>query len=233
MTSKSGGDRQMRIKRRYVIPAVVTALLAGGATAAFATVIASPVSSGVIYGCYTNAAVNGSHAIVVQDAGTTCPKGTTAISWNQTGPTGPAGAKGATGAAGPAGATGPAGAVGPTGPAGSPGSPGPQGNPGPTGSPGPAGPVGADGATGPAGPAGPAGGSVTVGLEPSGRITGASRFARAFGTCGAVRTGGLLGLLGHRRRHHHPGSQRQHGVLHHPQLVRPRRRESHRGGRRS
>jgi hypothetical protein len=36
----------------------------------------------VIHGCWTNTAVNGSHAFVVQDAGTSSPSGMTAIKWN-------------------------------------------------------------------------------------------------------------------------------------------------------
>jgi hypothetical protein len=76
----------MRVKRGYVIAAVVTVLVVAGGTAAYATVIATtPVSGGVIYGCYTNAAVNGSHVVVLQNAGTTCPNGTTAISWTEQG----------------------------------------------------------------------------------------------------------------------------------------------------
>jgi hypothetical protein len=109
----------MRIRKRYAIPAVIAVLLAGGGTAAYATVIASPVSSsGVIDGCYTSAEIKGSHVFVLQDQGTACPKGTTPISWNQTGPSGPAGPSGATGATGPAGPTGLTGATGATGPAG-------------------------------------------------------------------------------------------------------------------
>ena len=112
--------------------ATLAGALAMGGNAAVAAVASSgPVSStGVVTACYTNAEVNGSHVVVLQDAGTTCPKGTMAVSWNQTGPAGPAGAAGATGATGPAGPAGPAGATGA---------------------------VGAPGATGPAGPAGPAG----------------------------------------------------------------------------
>lgn len=120
-------------------------LLAGGTTAG-AAIAAGPVDgSGVIHGCWTNTAINGSHVFVLQDAGTTCPKGTTAISWNQQGP------------AGPAGPVGPAGAIGPQGPA---GAPGPQGPKGDTGAQGPAGPAGA---TGPAGPAGADGSTVLNG----------------------------------------------------------------------
>jgi hypothetical protein len=121
------------LRKALITGAVSVALVAGG-TAAGAAIASGPVdSSGVIHGCWTNAAINGTHVFVLQDAGTSCPKGTTAISWNQTGP------------AGPAGATGPAGAIGPAGPA------------GPVGNTGPAGPVGAPGPTGPAGPAGPVG----------------------------------------------------------------------------
>jgi hypothetical protein len=131
-------------------------LLAGGATAGAA--ITGPVDgSGVIHGCWTNGAINGTHVFVLQDAGTNCPKGTTAISWNQqgpAGPTGPAGAAGATGPAGPAGATGPAGPKGDT---------GAQGAAGPAGDTGPAGVTGPAGATGPAGPAGADGSTVLNG----------------------------------------------------------------------
>jgi hypothetical protein len=79
----------------------VVALLAGSAVAA-ATVLSqpSPVSStGVIDGCWTNAEINCSHIFVLQDQGTTCPKGTTPISWNESGPADPTGAPGPSGRA--------------------------------------------------------------------------------------------------------------------------------------
>ena len=103
------------IRRKIVIAGVTALVLTAGASAATAAVMSSgPVdSSGVIHGCWSNAALNGSHAFVLQDAGSSCPKGTTAISWNMQGPQGPAGPEGS---AGPAGVAGPAG---PTGPAGS------------------------------------------------------------------------------------------------------------------
>jgi hypothetical protein len=57
-----------------------------GATAAGAAIATGPVdSTGVIHGCYTTAAVSGSHVLKLQNAGTSCPKGTTPISW-QAGP---------------------------------------------------------------------------------------------------------------------------------------------------
>jgi hypothetical protein len=106
---------RLRVTRPVIVAGAVTLMLAAGTAVAAAAVVssASPVSSsGVIDGCWTNAEINGSHVIVLQDQGTSCPKGTTAISWNESGPSGP------TGPAGPAGPTGPAGAAGPAGPAG-------------------------------------------------------------------------------------------------------------------
>jgi hypothetical protein len=143
----AGKGRPMHITRRAaLVTGAASVLLVGGGTAGAAIVASGPVSSsGVIDGCYTNAEINGSHVFVLQDQGTSCPKGTTAISWNQTGPAGPAGPAGATGPAGTTGAQGPIGLTGAT------------GAPGPTGPAGPAGPIGSAGPPGPTGPAGPAG----------------------------------------------------------------------------
>jgi len=100
-------------KRAGIISGLVALALTGAGVAGAAIASSGPVdSSGVVHGCYSNAEVNGSHAFVLQDAGTTCPKGTTAISFNQTGP---------------AGSAGPSGPPGPTGAAGSPGPSGPPG----------------------------------------------------------------------------------------------------------
>jgi hypothetical protein len=90
----------------------------------------------VIHGCWTNAAINGTHVFVLQDPGTNCPKGTTAISWNQQGPAGPAGPAGPPGATGPAGPKGDTGSQGPAGPKGDVGPAGPAGPPGAPGAPG-------------------------------------------------------------------------------------------------
>jgi Collagen triple helix repeat (20 copies) len=118
-------------RRRSVIAAVVVVVVLGGSAAAYAATSSPVDSSGVIHGCYSNVAVNGSHALVVQDTSSTCPNGTTALNWSQ---------KGATGATGPAGPKGDAGATGATGPAGSPGASGPAGPAGPS----TAGPAGLD-----------------------------------------------------------------------------------------
>jgi hypothetical protein len=92
-------------------------LLAAGATAGAA--VAGPIdSSGVIHGCYATTPTSGVLALHLVNAGTPCPAGMTAITWNQQGP---AGATGPQGPAGPAGPQGPKGDTGSTGAAGAPG----------------------------------------------------------------------------------------------------------------
>jgi hypothetical protein len=128
----------MNLRTLIIATGAGLGLLAGGTAAGAA--IAGPVdSSGTIHGCYSNDAVKGSHVVVLQDAGTTCPKNTTAITWNQQGQ------PGATGAQGPAGAIGPPGPAGDTGAAGPTGATGPQGPAGPQGPQGPASPIGRNG----------------------------------------------------------------------------------------
>jgi hypothetical protein len=118
--------RQPRLRTVLVASGAAIALVAGTTTAYAAA--AGPVDgSGVIHGCYTSKALGGSHVIVLQDASTNCPAGTTAISWNQQGPSG---------------AAGPQGPAGPTGATGSQGSAGPQGPQGPKGDTGAAGAAG-------------------------------------------------------------------------------------------
>ncbi len=93
-----------------------------------------------------------------------CRRNENRVSWNITGPQGPAGLPG------------PAGPVGPGGPAGAPGAVGPQGTTGAqgaTGAQGPAGPAGAKGDPGAAGPQGPAGPS-TIQLLTQSQFFGAS-----------------------------------------------------------
>src|SRR5689334_23832443 len=120
----------MKRPARILISAAAGLALVAAGTAAGAAIGGPIDSQGVIYGFYTTKAVNGSHALVLQDVGTTCPSGTTAIKWNQMGPqgpTGPVGPKGDTGAQGPAGPKGDTGATGPAGPQGATGPAGPQG----------------------------------------------------------------------------------------------------------
>ena len=60
----------MRNRRFLLAEGAAMVLVAGGGTALAAVASNSPVdANGVVYGCYTNAAINGTHAIVLQDAG--------------------------------------------------------------------------------------------------------------------------------------------------------------------
>jgi hypothetical protein len=104
----------MHLTRGALVTTGTAALLLVGGTAALAATAASPVNHGTIYGCYTTNGTNGGHMLVLQDFGTSCPSGDTAIKWNKQGPPGPAGPPGATGATGPQGPAGPAGPPGPS-----------------------------------------------------------------------------------------------------------------------
>ena len=99
--------------RALVIAGAAIVLLSGG-TAVLAATTSTPVGpGGVIHGCHTTAGTNGSHTLVLQDTGTSCRAGDTAIKWNKQGPQGPAEP---TGPQGPIGPQGPAGPQGPSGP---------------------------------------------------------------------------------------------------------------------
>lgn len=189
-----------KLSKRTVLITVGAAsvLLIGGGAAGAVVAASGPVdASGVIHGCYTTESLNGSHVFVLQNAGTTCPKGTTAVSWNGQGATGPAGP------AGPTGATGATGAIGAPGPTGSAGA---NGNTVLNGTGAPASTVGNDGdfyidtaadvlygpkasgswpatgtslvgnpgATGPAGPAGPQGPAGAAGISSVTDLNGAT-----------------------------------------------------------
>jgi hypothetical protein len=105
-------------KRAVLVAGVASVLLVGGGVAA-AAIVGGPIdSSGVIHGCYSPPNKDGSSRLELQDAAGSCPPGTTAITWNQTGPQGPGGPQGPAGPQGPIGATGATGAKGDTGPAG-------------------------------------------------------------------------------------------------------------------
>lgn len=83
--------------RAGAIALIVVAVVASGVGIAMASI---PDASGVIHGCRASR----SGALSVIDSTTeSCPKGTTALDWNQTGPQGPAGATGAPGPQGPPG----------------------------------------------------------------------------------------------------------------------------------
>ena len=88
--------RQPRLCTVLIGTGAAVALVAGG-TAAYAVTTGPIDSSGVIHGCYYPANKGGSHKLVLQNAGTSCPTGTTAIKWNQKGPAGPTGPRGPAG----------------------------------------------------------------------------------------------------------------------------------------
>jgi hypothetical protein len=85
--------RQPRLRTVLIGTGAALALVAGG-TAAYAVTTGPIDSSGVIHGCYYPANAGGSHKLVLQNVGTSCPTGTTAINWNQKGPAGPTGPQG-------------------------------------------------------------------------------------------------------------------------------------------
>jgi len=92
----------MHISRRVLAVAGAATVLVGVGTAAGAAIAAGPVTSGVVSACYkTTAASNGSHAVVLEDTGHTCPSGYTHVTWNQKGQTGPKGPVGPPGPRGP------------------------------------------------------------------------------------------------------------------------------------
>jgi hypothetical protein len=123
----------MRIRTLAVAGACAgTVLLAGVA-------VADIPDTGVFHACVrSNKDADDERPLRLIDtsAGGKCQKDELAVSWNATGPTGPAGPQGS---AGPPGAQGPAGPAGPAGPTGPKGAPGPQGPAGPQGLAGPPG----------------------------------------------------------------------------------------------
>ena len=94
--------RQPRLRTVLIGTGAALALVAGG-TAAYAVTTGPIDSSGVIHGCYSAANAGGSHKLVLQNVGTSCPTGTTAIKWNQKGPAGQQGIQGPPGPPGPPG----------------------------------------------------------------------------------------------------------------------------------
>ena len=97
--------RSIRHVRRLSLVAttLVLGLAVGGV--AFASV---PDSTGVIHGCFAGGTP---HSLQVIDTAkvSSCPSGTVALNWNQTGPRGPQGVQGQVGSQGPQGVQGPPG----------------------------------------------------------------------------------------------------------------------------
>lgn len=151
-------------------------VLVGGT--AYGAVSSIPDSAGVIHGCYDS---GGNLKVIDTSVTTACPKGYSALDWNQTGPQGPAGPTGPTGATG---------ATGPTGPA------GPTGLTGATGATGPTGPAGIQGVPGQQGPGLIVGGSSTQAC-PNGGIQISDEYSGVGNVCnGADGTNGATGATG-------------------------------------
>jgi hypothetical protein len=66
-------------RRTALIAAGISAVILAAGGVAYAAASSVVDSAGVIHGCYSNAELNGSHALVVQDTTIACPKGTTAL----------------------------------------------------------------------------------------------------------------------------------------------------------
>jgi hypothetical protein len=74
--------------RNRLQAAAVAAILVGSLTAGV-SYAAIPDASGVIHGCFANK--GGGLKVIDATVKTSCPKGTTSLNWNQTGPSGPTG----------------------------------------------------------------------------------------------------------------------------------------------
>jgi collagen triple helix repeat protein len=111
-------------RRAAVVSGTVAALVAGGSAAALAT--DSPPTR-VYQGCLNRSLGALYHVALNPSSPPGCLRDDTRVSWNQTGPMGPAGTRGATGAAGPQGSKGDTGAAGPQGAKGDTGTLGPAG----------------------------------------------------------------------------------------------------------
>lgn len=134
---------KVTISRRLAIGGAVVATVVG-AGSAVALAVDQP-SSDVIQGCLRHNQGGLYNVAVNPSSPPDCQPHDTLISWNRTGPAGPAGPQG------------PKGDPGPQGPQGDPGLQGPQGDPGPQGPQGDPGPQGDTGPQGPVGPQGPPG----------------------------------------------------------------------------
>ncbi len=111
-----------------------------------------PVGSGqpdrqAIWSLQIHGCVSKSNQLLRIRHGKRCPSGTSAITWNSTGPNGSTGQTGPAGATGPAGPTGPTGQTGPTGATGATGVTGATGDKGETGAKGEQGSQGEPGVT--------------------------------------------------------------------------------------
>ena len=82
---RAGRGTWVRARNVALVLGAMFAVMAGGGAATAATSGGPADSGGVIHGCVTTTAVHGSHQLVLQAAGASCPGGSTAVSWKQAG----------------------------------------------------------------------------------------------------------------------------------------------------
>lgn len=163
--------------RKVAVTGAAAVVVVGGGSAIAAS---ASTPANVYQGCLS--AANGSlYSVAVNPASApACHPHDTAVTWNQTGPTGEQGPQGDTGATGPPGPAGERGPKGDTGATGLQGAKGDTGVAGPQGAQGPKGDTGPQGSKGDPGPAGPAGPAGAPGRVP------ATHTYRAFGDAGPL-----------------------------------------------
>ena len=100
-------------KMLIVGPTIIVVASGFGTVFAAAAGGSIPATNGTITGCYPTVGPIKPLSLIDTSTAATCPPGQTEVTFNQTGPQGPAGATGQTGPAGPQGAAGAPGATGP------------------------------------------------------------------------------------------------------------------------
>ena len=183
--SEAGAAGNSWWRRRSVIAASAVIVLIAGAGAAAAH-SSSSVGTQTFAGCLTSAGAL-VDVTLSSNPSTSCPSGTTSVTWTQQGPAGDTGATGAIGSPGPVGKTGHAGPAGPTGAAGAAGPVGAQGLPGNAGKTGHAGTRGPQGPIGPVGPTGaigPSGATGVTGTAGASLLHGSGAPTKAIGNIG-------------------------------------------------
>jgi len=191
MVKRGGSASGRRIgSRRRLVATGLAAMAASG-------VVAAPSSAGsgstTIFACYSDSTDALSY---LKPPATSCPSGSTKISWAEAGPPGAQGKAGAQGAQGKSGANGAQGTQGAQGEAGATGAQGAQGAQGATGVQGAQGKAGATGAQGATGVLGPQGATGTAGPQGALGTAGTAGARGATGPQGATGTRGGQGATG-------------------------------------
>ena len=172
-------------------------MLATGLAIAASGVAAGPASAGsgstTIFACYSDSTDALSY---LKPPATSCPSGSTKISWAEIGPQGAQGKAGAQGAQGKSGANGAQGAQGEAGAQGGQGAQGRSGGAGAQGTPVQSGTAGAQGTTGANGPQGATGARGATGPQGGTGATGGQGATGPQGATGAMGAQGTTGPQG-------------------------------------